>query len=1714
MKTKHLFLTAILLVFSMLVVAEPVDPMRALEVAEQFAPQSAKTKRIKSKTTPEQSYEIVYTHRMPNSDRAAFYVVKLGENGFVIISADDVANPILGYSYTNSWPTSISEKGDTLLPPQVLSYLNDMALQIETAIKKYPNLESSEEWNNVGQTTVRKSRARKSANALPDSVGPLLTTTWGQGQYYNALCPEDAGGEDGHVPTGCVATAMAQIINYWGQKEEIKTRGIHSYDSQYGNLRVNYDSTFYDFSNMPDALTAESTPEQVNAVAKLMYECGVAVNMLYDSIESAAYASDARSGLINFFTYNSNLSYAQKMYYSNSEWDIMIKDDINAGSPIYINNTVHAFICDGYKMDGYYHFNFGWGGASDGWYLMSAVNDDGGIAYMSSFGAILGIAPENTGNIIIGQTDGTSIFTIDSPMFFYSSMGNNKYVSTKYTNSCYNKVIFSRQDKFENIVIDVVKYRGQQLYINGKEIANSYPVDLSPIPIGGTSVEIFYNGEMNNDGFSIYIRTENDCAIPTVDYQIDTTSFRVENINFEVGDLWQIEYGEEGFTQGNGTLQNVNTSNIVIDNLSKYTSYDVYVRTNCGNGIYSPWIKNNVVLNPYWTDIVTTQPEGYIEDANGNIEISSVEGLAWLSVLINGLHGHQPNNFKEKKVSLIADLNLNGYRWYPMGRYLNLEWTEFSGIFDGRGHSIYNIYVSDAGSNLGLFGNIRKAVIRNINMEGGSVSSTCEPIGDDPQYWLPSSTIGGLIGEASSCYEISNCHSSVNVAGNGGAGSLCGSIKSYEDNIKTSVFNCSSTGTVSGREACGGLIGMVYGDVEIRNCYATGDVFITVCDFDAWEMGRGGLVGSIRQNSSMYNCYSIGSVINDSNYTETKGNLIGYIDQGAHIHYLYGQDNINSELNLVGLCPNCSFDVIMSDTSLFSHNQRTNTLLSPVSIDSTTYNDLLDALNAWVVLQNNPNYKTWTINNNTGYPTFGDNYVPSCYNPTDVTISNATIVGEETIRTQLSWHQEGEPIAWEILYVDTEQKIENGTIIEVNTNPCILSDIPVGRPLDFYVRAVCSDNDMSSWSEPITYIPDKLHWTEVVTAQPVGYTEDEEGNVFISSAEGLAWLSSVVNHLNGAQSKDFWSKTVYLLNDIDVSEYRWTPIGNSWENSFTGGTFDGKQHKIIGLYCNELSDNMGLFGCATNGCIKNISILHCNVLGENKIGAIVGWTSSDIINCSVEGNVYGIDNVGGLVGKHDSGDIITIANSFYIGEVAARRDITKANTQVGYVGGICGVVFNDSIVNCYVVSQITDDGFCSGIITGTGSAPIAVKNCYYKDYNTNLLVTSDNCIRSDNSSFTGSGISWILNTPPYVNGAFRTDLVDALNAWVDAHNLDGQYCHWETDTAGVNGGFPIFAAEDTKYIITFCNEDGTILQQDALEFGEMPQYRGEIPTKDSTEQYNYTFSGWDQEVVPVVEDITYTAQYESTINQYEINFYDWDGTLLQSSMVNYGEWPTYYNSDPWRAADAQYTYTFIGWSPELSMVTGTTYYYAQYETTLNQYEINFYDWDGTLLQSSMVNYGEWPNYYNSDPWREADAQYTYTFTGWSPELSMVTGTTYYYAQYETTLNQYEINFYDWDGTLLQSNMLNYGEMPEYLGATPTKPEDEQYIYTFLGWEPEITLVIDNATYSAVYEAIEKVGSFIENITTDIIKPRKVYIQGNLYIIIGDHIYSCQGHRIK
>ena len=1372
-KTFTLFLLLITAAFA--AEANPVDLRTAREVAMKFVNANAKTP-----LRGENDLQLAKTYNINRGD-AAFYVFN-APNGFVIVSADDCAYPILGYS----------DEGRRFdvnnVPIQLQDILREYLEQIQYAVENnlQPDEATSQQWRLV------KTTGMLSENRDRTQVGPLLTTTWDQGQYYNAMCPEDANGPDGHCVTGCVATAMAQIIKYHGYPAS--GRGTHSYNSDYGTLTVNYAESVYDYTNMPDALTNESSVTEVNAVAKLMYDCGVSVSMLYTANESAAYTSDARSAFINYFKYSPDLSYAQKLYYSDTEWDSLFRINLEATTPIYMNNSGHAFVCDGYDTEDFYHFNFGWSGNSDGWYVMSAVNDDGGLVYMSAFGAILGITPDPMGNIIIGQTLGNSYFTLNEPMEFYSSMGHNQYMSTYYTNNCHNSISFSSADTTKRLVIDVINYESQSLWfydvMEGNQLINPTTTDIGSIYMTGNTAAFYYDGYMNYKGFALYIRHEDDCQIPTIVIERDTTSISVENLNYETMASWQIEYGLKGFTQGEGTTINAETPFVTIDNLIRYETYDVYARTVCSESQTSPWVKQTVLLDPYWTDVVTTQPPGFIEDNQGNIEISSAEGLAWLSILVNGFHGHQPNSFEGKTVVLTADIDLDGYRWYPMGRYLDWGWTQFSGTFNGQNHSIANIYVRDASSNLGLFGRVYKGRIKNVNMVGGSVCCTLEKIGDDPQYWLPSSTIGGLAGETRDCLEISNCHSSVDVSGNGGAGSLCGYIWAYEDNVTTKIYNCSASGNVYGRDVCGGLLGGVFGDVEIRNCYSTSDVFITTCDFDAWEQGRGGLIGSFRQRPSVYNCFSTGIVYYDSSYTRPKGKLIGYDHQNAHIQFLYGRDDINLGLSLFGY----DEDVYISDTAQFHHNGITNVLLTPVSVEGVEKYDLLEALNAWVIAQNDYHLKTWILDDNTGYPVFGDYYEPSCYNPEDLVISNATIVGDTIIRTELSWTQIGEPDYWEILYVASEHSIDEGTIVTVNSNPCILTGIPVGHPLDFYVRSICGDEDVSGWSTMVTYIPDKLRWTEVVTSQPEGYIEDEDGNVYISSAEGLAWLSSVVNGLNGVEYNGdrFRQKRIELLSDINISDYRWTAIGKNWEYSFNDAVFNGNYHSIIGLYCNELEDQQGLFGYFYIGSVSNVLLNDCNVLGENMSGSMVGYALGvDLVNCAAVGNVCGIEEVGGLVGRHESSDIPNIINCYFRGNIVARQDITKSNTNIGHIGGICGNPYNDSIVNCYVVSEITDTVVYPGIITGTGGGPFLVSNCYYKDYETTLSVTNENCVTTNNSSFSGSGTTWTLNNPPYIHGEFRTDLLDALNAWVDANNTNGEYLHWVADTAMVNGGFPI-----------------------------------------------------------------------------------------------------------------------------------------------------------------------------------------------------------------------------------------------------------------------------------------------------------------------------------
>jgi|LSQX01.3.fsa_nt_gb hypothetical protein len=282
------------------------------------------------------------------------------------------------------------------------------------------------------------------------------------------------------------------------------------------------------------------------------------------------------------------------------------------------------------------------------------------------------------------------------------------------------------------------------------------------------------------------------------------------------------------------------------------------------------------------------------------------------------------------------------------------------------------------------------------------------------------------------------------------------------------------------------------------------------------------------------------------------------------------------------------------------------------------------------------------------------------------------------------------------------------------------------------------------------------------------------------------------------------------------------------------------------------------------------------------------------------------------------------------------------------------------------------------------------------------------------------------------------------------------------------------SSEGIFYTITWKNYDGTTLEIDSdITYGTMPTYDGAEPTKSRDAQYSYAFRGWDKEIVPVVSDTTYTAEYSTTTNKYLISFKNYDGTVLQSSKWEYGEMPIYSGSAPTKPGDAQYSaFNYVGWDKVVSNVVSNAIYTATFEGYgLKQYTVQFVNYNGDVLQTFEADYGSTTEYTGIIPTKPADAQYeSYTFSGWLPSISIVTQDVAYQAQYTNGVAQkYTITFKNYDGTVLQSTKWTYGSYPLYSGSVPEKPDDILCTYDFSGWSPTINFVTEDAIYTACFD---------------------------------------------
>ena len=344
---KKLFLFLFILFAGIFIYAKPVSFEYARIIAEKWYKHynGNHTNDFTIKDATETKYDGITT----------YYTFVFNSGGFVMIAADDASVPILGYS-----AESIFDKNN--IPPNAKAWFESYSKEIKYIIEKnISNSKTLSGWQKI---------ANGSFNKNTKAVSPLCTTVWDQSDPFNLLCP-------GGSVTGCVATAMAQIMKKW--EHPVTGQGSHSYNHpNYGTLSANFGATTYQWSNMIDNYFFGGTPTEENAVATLMYHCGVSVNMYYSPSGSGAYTENVPGALINYFVYQPIAEVKYKEYFSSSSWITLLKEELDAGRPVfysgYDNTFGHAFVCDGYNTSSQFHFNWGWTGYSDGYYTMGNLN--------------------------------------------------------------------------------------------------------------------------------------------------------------------------------------------------------------------------------------------------------------------------------------------------------------------------------------------------------------------------------------------------------------------------------------------------------------------------------------------------------------------------------------------------------------------------------------------------------------------------------------------------------------------------------------------------------------------------------------------------------------------------------------------------------------------------------------------------------------------------------------------------------------------------------------------------------------------------------------------------------------------------------------------------------------------------------------------------------------------------------------------------------------------------------------------------------------------------------------------------------------------------------------------------------------------------------------------------------------------------------------------
>ena len=389
---KLLIVVAALAVFAGQMLANPVDVNTAKDLGVKYL----KNNVVSAKNITDTQH--VYTLSSEN-DTPYLYVFNY-ENGYVVVAADDRACPILGYGDGTFDVNNI--------PDGLKYFLGHYGRQIQYAIDN----ELVAEEDIVEQWELLRKEGITSRTRMEKAVSPLLATTWDQGWPYNYYAPACTSyWTNNHCYAGCVATAMSQVMKYWNWPET--GVGEHSYSSSSygGTLSANFGATTYNWSIMPNSLASQATTA-AQAVALLMYHCGIAVDMDYAPDGSGAQTGDVPTALSEYFRYGACANMKSRDNYTRSVWEDMLIETFDRGIPVvyagYDTDGGHAFNCDGYNNNRYFHFNWGWSGSYNNYYQIDALNTGNG-SFNTNQRAVFEIIPDYIYNAMVPAIESMNV---------------------------------------------------------------------------------------------------------------------------------------------------------------------------------------------------------------------------------------------------------------------------------------------------------------------------------------------------------------------------------------------------------------------------------------------------------------------------------------------------------------------------------------------------------------------------------------------------------------------------------------------------------------------------------------------------------------------------------------------------------------------------------------------------------------------------------------------------------------------------------------------------------------------------------------------------------------------------------------------------------------------------------------------------------------------------------------------------------------------------------------------------------------------------------------------------------------------------------------------------------------------------------------------------------------------------------------------------------